>query len=79
MGKARTEQNSSATLIASNTTSIPMNFSDNEMNAPPVVRTNSDQRNGGDCGDDAEMNMNAPPVVRTNSDQRGNGCDGGGD
>ena len=48
----------------------------NEMNAPPVVRTNSDQRNGGDCGDGAEMN--APPVVRTNSDQR-NGGDCGDD
>jgi len=76
--KARTQRNSSATLIASNTTSIPMNFCDNEMNAPPVVRTNSDQRNGGDCGDDAEMNMNAPPVTRTNSDQR-NGGDCGDD
>ena len=53
-----------------------MNFFNDEMNAPPVVRTNSDQRNGGDCGDGAEMN--APPVVRTNSDQR-NGGDCGDD
>ena len=52
-----------------------MNFCDNEMNAPPVVRTNSDQRNGGDCGDGAEMNMSAPPVTRTGSDERnGGGC-----
>jgi len=57
---------------------IAMNFCDKEMNAPPVVRTNSDQRNGGDCGDDAEMNMNAPPVTRTNSDQRNGGDCGDG-
>ena len=61
--------------LASNTISITMDFL-NEMNAPPVVRTNSDQRNGGDCGDGAEMN--APPVTRTNSDQR-NGGDCGDD